>query len=284
MLRRWPLRGGVSADVQALAIALPEGGEREIVVRRHGASGWKPQEAGVTSVEYAVLGALHRAGLPVPEPLGLDLSGERLPGPYLVVDFVKGRAEPRDLEAGLVAMARFLVALHALDVASLELPDSFPVREDPIAELPQYLPDALTAVGRALSERTLAPVPIALLHGDFWPGNVLWQGNQIAAVLDWEDTALGDPACDLAGARVELTWKYGPDAAETFATAYREAGGPAIGAERLAVWELFVTAAGLAFMDRWGLEPQVEASMRERSQTLLESAASVLADGSGPVA
>jgi len=35
-----------------------------------------------------------------------------------------------------------------------------------------------------------APV---LVHGDFWPGNILWQQNQLAGVIDWEDAMLGEP-------------------------------------------------------------------------------------------
>ena len=29
---------------------------------------------------------------------------------------------------------------------------------------------------------------IALLHGDYWPGNVLWKNGALVGVIDWEDT------------------------------------------------------------------------------------------------
>ena len=42
------------------------------------------------------------------------------------------------------------------------------------------------------------PNPPALLHGDYWPGNILWKDGRLAAVIDWEDACLGDPLVDLA--------------------------------------------------------------------------------------
>ncbi|HFL2713403.1 TPA: aminoglycoside phosphotransferase family protein [Legionella pneumophila] len=35
------------------------------------------------------------------------------------------------------------------------------------------------------------------IHGDFLPGNILIQHNQLKAVLDFSDVGIGDPACDL---------------------------------------------------------------------------------------
>lgn len=35
------------------------------------------------------------------------------------------------------------------------------------------------------------------VHGDFLPGNILMQNNRLAAVLDFSDVGMGDPACDL---------------------------------------------------------------------------------------
>ena len=42
-------------------------------------------------------------------------------------------------------------------------------------------------------------VPATLVHGDFWPGNVLVDGGEVTGVVDWEraETA-GNPVRDLA--------------------------------------------------------------------------------------
>lgn len=37
------------------------------------------------------------------------------------------------------------------------------------------------------------------MHGDLHPFNVLTRGGGLAAVLDWGDCFVGDPAVDLAG-------------------------------------------------------------------------------------
>ena len=102
-----------------------------------------------------------------------------------------------------------------------------------------------------------------LLHGDFWPGNVLWRHGDVAAIIDWEDAAVGDPLSDLACARLELACAAGNELAEQFTTAYFEATGFA--SDELALWDLYVATAALEFMDQWGLSPEELA--RRRSVT-----------------
>lgn len=279
--RRWTLHGGVSAAVSALELARPDGRTERVVVRQHGAADWKPLEEGVTGAEFALLGGLRRAGLPVPDPLLIDLSGEVLPAPYMVISFVAGAPEPEALDPALAQMAGFLARLHDLDPAALDLP-ALPGRDDPLPELLDYLPPDLAGLRGALAGRRLgAPPRASLLHGDFWPGNILWRGCDIAAVIDWEDAALGDPLADLAGCRVELLWRHGEAAMEAFTAHYRRLRG-APDAARLAGWELLVGGGGLAFMDRWGLAPEVEATMRARTGPFLRRAGAVVGRAYAP--
>ena len=90
-----------------------------------------------------------------------------------------------------------------------------------------------------------------VLHGDYWPGNVLWQGGRLAAVIDWEDASLGDPLADLATARVELLCRYGDAAMERFTARYlavhKDTSGP-LHLDTLPLWELYVSASALAAM------------------------------------
>ncbi|MCA9973725.1 MAG: phosphotransferase, partial [Anaerolineales bacterium] len=64
------------------------------------------------------------------------------------------------------------------------------------------------------------PNPPTLLHGDFWPGNVLWHNGRLAAIIDWEDAARGDPLIDLARSRSEIAWILGPAALDAFTRHY----------------------------------------------------------------
>ena len=71
----------------------------------------------------------------------------------------------------------------------------------------------VTEIGRWLEEHRPPSFEPGLIHGDFHFGNVLFRrdGPQIAAMVDWELTTLGDPLVDLGG--VLSGWP--PDGAET---------------------------------------------------------------------
>lgn len=279
LVGRRRLTGGVSADVQALKLVRDaDGAELEVVVRRHQVDGWKPLQPAVTSLEYALLEALSPTSIPAPKPLLLDLSGELLPDPYMVLEFIEGTTEvtPDDLDAALAQMAGVLADLHRLDAQALA-PEGLERLDDPLPGLRTYLPrdDVRMARLRAWLEAQ-PPSPVAapvLVHGDLWPGNVMWRDGALAAVLDWEDAALGDPLVDVAVSRNELHWAYGPEAADAFTAHYARAAGDAPDAQRLALWECFAGAAALEFMGRWGLAAAREAHMRACTWRILERAA-----------
>jgi len=172
-----PLAGGVSARVIALDLALSDGSRRRVVVRQPGAAEWKDTDQQSARREFELLAHLHQSGLPVPQPLLLQ--DQRQP-PFFVMAFVEGTAElPAD---GPERMAELLVRVHA---HSLEDLPGLPGREDPIASIPQYLSPEQAALRERLAQQppTLTSRR-TLLHGDFWPGNVLWRGNEVAALLD----------------------------------------------------------------------------------------------------
>lgn len=113
-----------------------------------------------------------------------------------------------------------------------------------------------------------------LLHGDFWPGNLLWRQGRLAAILDWEDAALGDPMADVAGAYLELTWALGPAAAARFVSRYEA--DRTLDRRRLALWTIYVASAGCHYMHLWGLAPDREAAMRAAASECVAQAGQVL--------
>src|SRR5262245_35432355 len=124
LVRRWPLTGGVSAQVEALELALPDGSRRQVGLRRHGAAAWTTLAPDVTATEFELLAALAAAGMAVPGPLLLDNSGELLGSPFLVMAYVDGVP---DVDAGalpgaLPKMASYLRQLHALRLDLPSLP------------------------------------------------------------------------------------------------------------------------------------------------------------------
>lgn len=267
-----PLSGGVSAAVHVLDISSPRGFE-SLVVRRHGAASWKQLPHDVTQTEFRLLTALHDARLPVPQPLLLDASADVLPSPYYVMQFVHGSSEfpPAFLDAALRAMASFLALLHSLDAHTLALP-SLPKREDPVESALQFVHDDPMAASLrdAITRFRSQHSPSALLHGDFWPGNILWKDHAIAGVLDWEDAAIGPAASDVACCRAELNVLFGATAASTFTEYYRAASVDPLG--DLELWDFYVSSAALAALHQWGLPPEVEALRRARTSEFLTRA------------
>jgi len=267
------LTGGVSADVIRLDVNLADGNAKSMVLRAHGAS----HSGHSAELEYQLLRALHRAGVPVPEPLLVDGSGSLLADPYLVMAFVEGSSEVPAArhEQYVDVMADMLAKIHALPMADLP---TLPVRNDPLPEVLDYLPEGaewaeLRALLRSLADTAYVEPP-RLLHGDFWPGNLLWQDGAIAAILDWEDAAVGDPLSDVACCRVELRYRFGRASMQRFTHAY--ARHTAVNRERLALWQVYVAAAAQRFMGEWGLARELEAHMRTQALASIREAGAVL--------
>ncbi len=270
----WRLTGGVSADVHALALEETNGDRRTVVVRQHATTEWKPRHEQIAAMEYELLGVLYRLGIPVPEPLLLDTTGQLLAGPFLVMAFVEGSNDvpAHALDTCLETMATTLAGLH--DLPSEVLPE-LPPRTDPLPELFDYLPElpewrSLREYLSQLHDSAYLGRP-ALLHGDFWPGNLLWQDDRLTAILDWEDAALGEPVADVAGCRLELLWEFGSRAVDHFTQAYARK--HPLDIQRLALWEVFVASAAIQFMHEWDLEPSREAMMRKKADVFVREAA-----------
>lgn len=268
------LTGGVSADVHAVELELPGGTRRTVVVRRHRAHEGKPLSLGAARTEFRLLEWLYHAGLPVPEPLLLDDSGDPVPEPFVVMSFVDGTTEvpAAGLDACLDTMARALIRLHGLPTSGLPL---LPVRRDPLPELFEFLPEG--EEWHQLREHlqgldvTAYEGSNVLVHGDFWPGNLLWRDGKLVAILDWEDAAVGDPLSDVACSRLELCYKFGLTGAEKFTRTYAAAG--PVDVRRLALWDVYVAAAAQKFMGGWGLDASLEAHMRSTALDFIRAAA-----------
>ena len=151
----------------------------------------------------------------------------------------------------------------------------------PLPELYEFIPDQgwedLVAHLHQLRDTRCTGKP-CLLHGDFWPGNVLWQDGEISGVLDWEDAALGDPLSDVAACRLELMHAYGADAFDQFTAAYQLH--HPVDMARLDLWQIYVGLAAAKYMGDWGLDPDREANMRRNALSTSRAAANRLLDAS----
>jgi aminoglycoside phosphotransferase (APT) family kinase protein len=263
------LSGGVSADVYRLDIEAADGAPRSIVLRAHG-----PHHNGhAAALEFEILNAVSDLGLCAPRPLALDESLVHVPYPFLLLHHIEGKTEfptrPDDMR--IVRMAQTLAHIHAVPITNLP---KLPMRVDPTPELFDYLPQGteFEELRARLSDIDYARSPdsAALLHGDFWPGNLLWKDQDLVGILDWEDAALGDPLSDVACTALELRYVAGFDGAESFLRAYARL--RPIDMRRFALWQLFVAAAAQHFMGSWGLEVDREAHMRATALSVIGEA------------
>jgi aminoglycoside phosphotransferase (APT) family kinase protein len=169
-------------------------------------------------VEASVLRALLKTDLPVPRLRWADLTGEKMGRPTLVMDLAPGLCDgfvlngdrPLATRLGLARHIYGLLArIHQIDWRSLGLGD---VLEDPgpaaasravdhwECELRRVKlepePELAVVISWLRANAPVSPLTV-LVHGDFKPGNLLLEGDEVTAILDWETVHLGDPHEDL---------------------------------------------------------------------------------------
>ncbi|GAA0248623.1 phosphotransferase family protein [Actinomadura nitritigenes] len=234
LARELPGAGRISAiDLIAggrsnLTYGLTLAGGRRIVLRRPPLGHVLPT-AHDMGREYRVLSALGDAGsVPVPRTLAFCDDEGVIGARFYLMDFVDGRVlrtredaddlTPEQARGLSEALAGALAAIHTVDVKAAGLedfgrPTGYMARQlkrwgkqwdgsqDAIKatgnthDLPEY--DRLVA---RLAERLPADAPARLVHGDFRLDNALARLEprpEIAAVVDWEMSTLGDPLSDL---------------------------------------------------------------------------------------
>jgi aminoglycoside phosphotransferase (APT) family kinase protein len=162
-----------------------------------------------------VLGALRHSPVPVPVLFAVD----ETPPAWFAMSWVDGEAiEPvldgvpvaGDLAAvRMFTAAQVLARLHESPANVISgLAGDEPSEPDPpraeldrwarlMAAVPAELRPGADELRTSLSRSIPAPMPPALTHGDFRLGNVLCDGEDVAAVVDWEIWSIGDPRVDL---------------------------------------------------------------------------------------
>jgi aminoglycoside phosphotransferase (APT) family kinase protein len=227
--------------------------------------------------EFGAIELLTRHGVPVPSPLLLDDSGEVLGGPGIVTSWVEGRHlfEPTDSAHWSTELATTLVRIHGIPEARRDIPHLL----DGDAEVswfingerpPQFLvshPHGSIVWEQVKDHfpRRQMPPP-GLTHVDYGTGNLLWKGNEVAAVLDWEEAAWGDPGYEVAYCRLDLIMLGLENEADRFLHSYAQQAGslPA----NLGLWEL---AAAARPIFGWGAEAH-EPPGRERLERFIAGA------------
>ena len=254
LLSLTPATAAFTNSVHILRCLSPVGTEVRLVVKRL-TDGPDPERA---TADFHGLRIARKHGIPAPEPLYLDSSGELLGIPGIVSGFVEGAqvANPEDVRGWAVEMARILLRVHEIipdehgrrhiyngrDMGLYFLSGQWPEKMAP-HPLAAPIFEAIHAL-RTEIRRTRA----ALLHMDYWPGNVLWHHGRISALLDWDAASYGDPALDVAYFRMNMYLRGIKQAADMFLDFYEAEAGPV---ENLGFWELACAARPLPTPALW---------------------------------
>ena len=280
LLRSWKLKGGISAQVIGLEIAQADEQILKLVARIHGDVDIEHNPT-VASDEFNLLQVLGSQGVSVPKPYVVDDSCLFFDRSALLIEYMEGQTEfaPTDRNDYIEQMASALSKLHQIDCTKVDV--SFLPRQIDhdrklrnIALLNRISIECKTDIHEKILAFFQMPSknPAAILHGDFWPGNLVWKDGRLVAMIDWEDAALGDPLADLANGRLEMLFHYGAETMEQFTKQY-VAKMPGLDRSHLAYWDLYA-AVRLAGFSEWGLDIQTVDTMSERHKVFVQQAIS----------
>ncbi|MET1178386.1 aminoglycoside phosphotransferase family protein [Peribacillus simplex] len=279
LIRAWELKGGISAQVTGLELLQSSGRIVKMIVRQHGDNDLK-RNPNIAADEHQLLGILKAAGLPVPMPYYLEKSCEIFSKPCIILEFIEGKSEfsPSNLNDHILQLAINLAKIHRVDCADLSL-SFLPKVENTYVEM-------LNNKERVLLDETLnlsmirdllksfMPLPSmnkkVILHGDYWPGNILWKEDKLVSIIDWEDSGIGDPLADLANSQLEISYHFGMQAMDDFTHQYKSMM-PELNFTNLPFWQLFA-ALRLSTFPEWGLEKSKENSWRKRHESFVRQA------------
>jgi aminoglycoside phosphotransferase (APT) family kinase protein len=162
-----------------------------------------------------------RLPLPIPAPVRVGRPSTRFPWPWSVVPWMPGRsaleAPIDDLAAAAEELGGFLRALHR--PAPADAPPN-PVRGIPLAERDDRTLASIDALAGEIDAAAIHRLWARLrdapawdgrpvwVHGDLHPGNLVVDGGELVAVVDFGDLTAGDPACDLAVAWMLLPHEH----------------------------------------------------------------------------
>jgi aminoglycoside phosphotransferase (APT) family kinase protein len=253
------LTGGASRTTWAFE-AVTDEGSRSLILR----IGPPDDVHAGMELEARAQAAAAATGAPVPHVLVADDSPAALGNPFLICDEIKGETIVRRIQRTLddpgrtrllLQCAQALAAIHRADPNDPGL-----TREDQLDEWRERL-DAMADTTatfewafRWLGANRPAPSPSRLVHGDYRMGNLIVDGYELAAVLDWELVHIGEVYEDLAWFCIRA-WRFGAPAeraagglgsVEDFLAAYEQAGGATVDRVAFHWWLVLATL-------RWGV-------------------------------
>lgn len=231
--------------------------------------------------EAAVLNILEVSDVPSPKLLYVDASLQTFSEPFLIMEWYDGEVvmQPENLDLFLEKYASLFSTIHKAVISKeqrIHLFDKGTYYQKKFSKKPEQIDESIFE--DKIREVLESNWPLknqnkpTLLHGDYWPANVMWKDNEIQGVIDWVDVAYGDPLEDLANARMELLWLFGEEAVEQFTQLYQQYM-PHLDFANLPYWDLCAALRPAFKMRKWADEDDArEKEMRGYHRTFVKHA------------
>jgi aminoglycoside phosphotransferase (APT) family kinase protein len=283
-------RMGFRVDVET-----PDGTPRALFLQRGGRGGMGSFMG--FDREAEVYRALEPLGIAIPHVWGVDEAQD-----LFLVDRAAGQAwfqAPRDPDIALAVaqdFMRHIATWHRAGARALDLPSFGPVRSvrehqhDQLEKIKASFEaedarEPVDLLARVQLDHLLNRVPDfdgepVLVQGDTGPGNFMYDGDSVTAIVDWELAHIGDPMDDIAWLSWRATQHGWPDFPARLRE-YEDVSGITVDPDRVKYYRLNACARlGPGF----GLADMGQAERRRREAMMagrVDAALDRTADGSG---
>jgi aminoglycoside phosphotransferase (APT) family kinase protein len=271
------LEGGAACAVHLVEL-VGDACRRAVVVKRF------PAGFGAPRAEWDALCFVNDSQVPTPEPLAFDGDGAVFGSPAIVMSFLPGLpvSAPEDLRSWTAELAGALAAVHRTTTKALPPSLLRPAIWD--RWTPAGLPDDRPTKAIAAAVATLRGTPWerGFCHGDFHPGNVLFDRNGITGVLDSHSARRAPLLSDVGRCRCALAVWPGGDAPELLRAHYGQITSRTL--DGLGYWDVLSGAVFLGYGADWlaavrhalGIELTAEQAL-ERASSFVDDALRQLA-------
>ena len=212
--------GGARKEAWFVDVEGEDGDRRELFLRYDRSDPSRTGDPWTLHREASVYVALQGTDVPVPEVLDVHpehqaMLSVRMHGQ----NWFSRITDPGEQESTAKHFIEQLAALHRIDPCTLDLPyfaapTTIPdhVRQE-LDEWDEVIafrggdPDPLLAFALDWLRRNIPDVdgPVVLVQGDTGPGNFMYDGGKVVAIVDWELAHLGDPMDDIAWLALRAT-------------------------------------------------------------------------------
>ena len=227
-----PIPGGFSRETYRFDARVRSGGDETVlpfILRKD-----PPREAAILhtsrAVEHHLIEAIRaNTDVPVSQSYGYEMDPEVFGEPAMVIGRMHGSGTTSDLFNGgpdehqvdevVRHLCEVLVALHSADISAIDphgsladprgvgidastwdtyMDTSFEYYINSYPDL-AFDPTLIILLDSFLTLRRNKPrpMPLAVIHGDFNPANFLYADGKVTALIDWENSRIGDPREDL---------------------------------------------------------------------------------------